>query len=207
MYLTNIRHQIYIGTMLLKLVPGLIQKIIYNPENISVIVNSKNLNNILSILKLNTIMQCKMLLDIVCVDCLNIEENKLGRFKLIYVLNSVFNNNRIHVIVYLKNNETIESCSSLFSSAVWLEREIWDMYGVYFANHPDLRRILTDYGFSWYPLKKDFPLTGYIEVYYDINDKKIIYKPIELMQEFRMYEYGISWGDHEKKTFLENIVN
>ncbi|KAF2071279.1 hypothetical protein CYY_007402 [Polysphondylium violaceum] len=126
---------------------------------------------------------------------------------MIYILNSMSNYSRIHISTFIENNGIIESMSNNFESAVWLEREIWDMFGVYFTNHPDLRRILTDYGFSWYPLKKDFPTTGYIEVYYDIYDKKISYKEIELMQEYRNYNFGLSWGSHERKVYLENIVN
>jgi NADH-quinone oxidoreductase subunit C len=125
---------------------------------------------------------------------------------MIYVLNSIYNNTRIHVSTYVENNGIIETSSNLYESGVWLEREIWDMFGIYFEKHPDLRRILTDYGFVGYPLKKDFPITGYLEVYYDVNDKKIIYKPIELMQEYRNYNFGAVWGDYERKVYLENII-
>nr|YP_001876533.1 NADH dehydrogenase subunit 9 [Cavenderia fasciculata]ABX45207.1 NADH dehydrogenase subunit 9 [Cavenderia fasciculata] len=202
----GMKRNMQIGLLLSEMCPKVIKKVVYKPNMLNVFVESKDLINILTILQNNTMFQYKMLLDIVVVDCLNIDENKKGRFKLLYVLHSIYNNHRLNIVTYLNNNEIIKTSSLNYSSAVWLEREIWDMYGIYFESHPDLRRILTDYGFSWYPLRKDFPLTGYLEVYYDINDKKIIYKSIELMQEFRNYEFGKSWGDFEQKTYIGQII-
>lgn len=205
-YKNDLKVKIDLGENLRESIPGLVKKVIYKTQYLEIQVQKNSMIQVLQFLKEASKFQCKMLLDIICVDCLNIEEIKLGRFKMIYVLNSIYNNTRIHVSTYVENNGIIETTSNLYESGVWLEREIWDMFGIYFEKHPDLRRILTDYGFVGYPLKKDFPITGYLEVYYDVNDKKIIYKPIELMQEYRNYNFGAVWGDYERKVYLENII-
>ena len=97
------------------------------------------------------------------------------------------------IITQLKTGESIWSITALYKGANWLEREIWDMYGVFFDKHQDLRRILTDYNFKWYPLKKEYPLTGYCELLYHDEKKKILYFPLEFTQEFRKFDYKISW--------------
>jgi len=115
------------------------------------------------------------------------------RFTVVYSLQSVFHNYQLNIKVFLKDSESIESLVSIYPGCVWFEREVWDMYGIYFLNNPDLRRILTDYGFNGFPLRKDFPLSGFIEVRYDDINKIIVYEPIEFMQEFRNFEFLNPW--------------
>jgi NADH/F420H2 dehydrogenase subunit C len=131
----------------------------------------------------HTLFQYKQLVDIACYDF----PGKKYRFSVNYILYSFKYNTRLIVIV--KTNEVIPlpSITSLFKSANWLEREVWDLYGVFFDAHPDLRRILTDYGFSGHPLRKDFPLTGFVEVYYNDSKKRLRYEPVELAQEYRTF--------------------
>lgn len=131
----------------------------------------------------------KLLVDIVIVD---FPENKT-RFKIIYNLCSVKYNLRIKVISAVDEITPLYSITNLYKAASWIEREIFDMYGIYFEFHPDLRRILTDYGFEGHPLRKDFPLTGYKEVRYDDSQKRVILEPLELSQEFRVYALKSPW--------------
>jgi NADH:ubiquinone oxidoreductase subunit C len=107
---------------------------------------------------------------------------------------SVKLNCRLRVKTFAHESGTVESASGIFNSANWWEREIWDMLGLFFSNHPDLRRILTDYGFEGYPLRKDFPLTGYVEVRYDDTAKRVICEPLELSQEFRSFKFESPWA-------------
>ena len=100
---------------------------------------------------------------------------------------------RLRVKVATNEDQPIPSVSSIWQSAIWFERETWDMYGVYFADHPDLRRILTDYGFDGHPLRKDFPLTGHVEVRYDNEAGRVVYEPVMLQQEFRSFDYASPW--------------
>lgn len=115
------------------------------------------------------------------------------RFELVYNLLSLRYNSRIRVKTYTDELTPIDSIYSIFKAADWYEREVWDMYGVFFSNHPDLRRILTDYGFEGHPLRKDFPLTGYVELRYDDEYKRIVVEPLELAQEFRKFELAAPW--------------
>ncbi len=115
------------------------------------------------------------------------------RFDVVYHLLSLTKNVRIRVKVELGENETIASIASLHPSANWFEREAFDMFGIVFADHPDMRRILTDYGFSGFPLRKDFPLTGYVEVRYDDELKRVVYQPVQLVQEFRDFDFMSPW--------------
>ncbi|XP_074644689.1 NADH dehydrogenase [ubiquinone] iron-sulfur protein 3, mitochondrial-like [Tubulanus polymorphus] len=115
------------------------------------------------------------------------------RFEVVYNLLSLRYNKRIRVRTYTDEMTPLDSTTSLFAASDWYEREIWDMYGVFFANHPDLRRILTDYGFEGHPFRKDFPLSGYVELRYDDELKRIVVEPIELAQEFRKFEYSSPW--------------
>ena len=119
--------------------------------------------------------------------------NKVKRFEVIYALLSLKHNNRIRVKVAVGYDEVISTASDIFINATWYEREVWDMYGVMFANNPDLRRILTDYNFDGHPLRKDFPLTGNVEVRYDLEQKKVVYEPVSLTQEFRSFDFMSPW--------------
>jgi len=115
------------------------------------------------------------------------------RFEVIYNLLSLSENQRLQVKVPLAENESIDSAIDVYSAAGWYEREVWDMYGIYFNNNPDLRRILTDYGFEGHPLRKDFPLTGYVELRYDNELKRVVYEPVELTQDFRRFDFLSPW--------------
>ncbi|KAF6029240.1 Ndufs3 [Bugula neritina] len=118
---------------------------------------------------------------------------KTNRFEIVYNLLSLRYNARIRLRTYTDELSPIDSLCSVFIAANWYEREIWDMYGVYFSNHPDLRRILTDYGFEGHPQRKDFPLSGYVEMRYDEDVKRVVAEPLELAQEFRKFELGSEW--------------
>ncbi len=119
--------------------------------------------------------------------------NREKRFELIYNLLSIVHNIRVHIKLQLCESDMLPSVAKIFSTASWFEREVFDMYGIEFSDHPDLRRILTDYGFKGHPMLKDFPLTGYEEVRYDIAAKKVVYNPIDLPQDFRMFDSLSPW--------------
>ena len=120
------------------------------------------------------------------------------RLEVIYHLLSMTQNLRVRVKVELAEEGSVPTVSNIFPAANWLEREVWDMYGVFFSDHPDLRRILTDYGFEGYPLRKDFPLTGYVEVRYDEDQKRVIYEPVKLAQDFRSFDFLSPWEGIQK---------
>ncbi len=115
------------------------------------------------------------------------------RFEVVYNLLSLTRNLRLRVKVTATEETPVPSAAGLFSSAIWFEREVWDMYGIYFSDHPDLRRILTDYGFDGHPLRKDFPLTGYVELRWDDEQKRVVYEPVKLTQEFRSFDFLSPW--------------
>jgi len=148
-------------------------------------------NLISSILFLKTNEKCKFkqLIDITAVDY----PEKEKRFKIVYMLLSLENNLRIIINSYITEEEKVPSLTKIFSSANWMEREVFDMYGISFKDHPDLRRILTDYGFEGYPLRKDFPLTGHNEVRYSEVEKKVVYEPVKLNQEYRNFDSESPW--------------
>jgi NADH-quinone oxidoreductase subunit C len=131
----------------------------------------------------------KMLVDVCGADY----PNRPERFDVIYNLLSLSKNLRIRLKVSAAENTPVPTATVLFSSANWFEREVWDMYGVYFDGHPDLRRILTDYGFDGHPQRKDFPLTGYVELRYDEERKRVVYEPVKLMQDFRKFDFESPW--------------
>ncbi len=116
-----------------------------------------------------------------------------ARFEITYNLLSLKFNERIMVKVAADEETLVPSACSIYSAANWFEREVWDMYGILFDGHPDLRRILTDYGFDGHPLRKDFPLTGYVEVRYDMEQKRVVYEPVSLPQEFRKFDFLSPW--------------
>ncbi len=133
--------------------------------------------------------QFKQLSDITAVDYPDREE----RFEVVYNLLSLKHNQRVRVKLMTDENTPVPSVTSVYSSASWYERETWDMYGVFFSDHPDLRRMLTDYGFEGHPLRKDFPLTGYVEVRYDESQKRVVYEPVNLVQDFRNFDFVSPW--------------
>jgi NADH-quinone oxidoreductase subunit C len=162
-------------------------KILHNQLYLS--INSEDLLDVILLLKTNKDTKFKQLIDITAVDY---PENK-KRFKIVYLLLSHEFNQRILVSYFINENEKISSLVKIFPSANWMEREIFDMYGIKFSDHPDLRRILTDYGFEGYPLRKDFPLTGHNEVRYSEEEKKVIYEPVKLEQNYRNFDYESPW--------------
>jgi NADH-quinone oxidoreductase subunit C len=115
------------------------------------------------------------------------------RFDVVYHLLSHTQNQRVRIKVAVDEDQPVPSAAAVFSSAAWYEREVWDLYGVFFSDHPDLRRILTDYGFEGHPLRKDFPLTGYVEPRYDEEQKRVVYEPVHLTQEFRSFDFMSPW--------------
>ncbi|HRJ59592.1 MAG TPA: NADH-quinone oxidoreductase subunit C [Azospirillaceae bacterium] len=131
----------------------------------------------------------EQLMDITAADYPDREE----RFEVVYILLSLKRNQRIKVKVATDEDTPVASAISVFSAANWYERETWDMYGVFFDGHPDLRRILTDYGFEGHPFRKDFPLTGYVEVRYDEDQKRVVYEPVKLTQDFRSFDFLSPW--------------
>lgn len=131
----------------------------------------------------------KQLMDVTAVDY----PDRQKRFEVVYNLLSLKHNQRIRVKLAADEETVVPSAVGVFQSATWLEREIWDLFGVFFSDHPDLRRILTDYGFEGHPLRKDFPLTGYVEVRYDEDQKRVVYEPVKLTQEFRVFDFASPW--------------
>ncbi len=115
------------------------------------------------------------------------------RFDVVYHLLSHRHNRRVRVKVATDESTPVPSAAAIFPAAPWFERETWDLYGVWFADHPDLRRILTDYGFDGHPLRKDFPLTGFVEMRYDDEQKRVVYEPVKLTQEFRRFDFLSPW--------------
>jgi len=144
---------------------------------------------VLTFLRDNQNCYFKQLIDVTAVD---FPEREL-RFEVVYHLLSLRHNQRVRVKLPAGEDTPVESVTRVFSTAGWPEREVWDLYGVFFANHPDLRRILTDYGFEGHPLQKDFPLTGFVEVRYDEDEKRVVYEPVKLTQEFRNFDFMSPW--------------
>jgi len=133
--------------------------------------------------------QFKALMDVTAVD----RPERVDRFDVIYHLLSVRHNLRVRVKIGAGETAPVPSVTAVFGSANWFEREVWDMYGVMFAHHPDLRRLLTDYGFEGHPQRKDFPLTGHVELRYDDEQKRVVYEPVSLTQEFRRFDFMSPW--------------
>ena len=154
-----------------------------------VTINSEDLLDVILMLKTNKNIKFKQLIDITAVDY---PENQ-KRFKIVYLLLSHEFNQRIILSYFISENEKISSLTKIFPSANWMEREVFDMYGIKFNDHPDMRRILTDYGFEGHPLRKDFPLTGHNEVRYSEDKKKVIYEPVKLEQNYRNFDYESPW--------------
>ena len=133
--------------------------------------------------------QFKQLMDVTAVD----RPDREARFEIVYNMLSLKHNQRVRVKLAADASTPVPSVTAVFSSANWFEREVWDLFGVFFSDHPDLRRIMTDYGFEGHPLRKDFPLTGYVEVRYDPDQKRVVYEPVKLPQEFRSFDFMSPW--------------
>jgi len=164
-----------------------------NHKHTYIHIENENLLEVVLFLKNNNETKFKQLIDITAVDY---PENE-RRFKLVYLFLSHEFNSRILIDFFINENEIVTSLTSVFPSANWMEREVFDMYGIKFKDHPDLRRILTDYGFKGHPLRKDFPLTGHNEVRYSEDDKKVVYEPVKLEQNYRNFDYESPWEGTE----------
>lgn len=173
---------------LFKVVP-FVEKVCLHKDMIVLKVRSSKILEVLSFLKNHSNLRMELLLDVWAVDYPN--NNK--RFEVNYLLCSVVYNFRVVVRVVLEDSQGLNSVESLFPSSGWLEREVWDMYGIIFYKNKDLRRILTDYGFEGHPLRKDFPLSGYVEVRYDDAEKRVLQEPLEVSQEYRAFDFKSPW--------------
>jgi len=162
-------------------------RVVFN--ELSIDVESKDIFKSILFLKTNENCQFRQLIDITAVDF----PERDYRFRLVYFLLSHEHNKRISVNVNINENEKVQSVTKIYPSANWMEREVFDMYGIKFKDHPDLRRILTDYNFEGFPLRKDFPLTGHTEVRYDEEKKKVIYEPVKLEQDYRNFDFESPW--------------
>tara|TARA_B110001454_G_C12592512_1_gene380827 strand:- start:194 stop:787 length:594 start_codon:yes stop_codon:yes gene_type:complete len=166
-----------------------IEKIEIKFNQLFISVNIENIISTILFLKTNEKCKFKQLIDVTAVDY----PQKEKRFKIVYLLLSHENNLRIIIFSDIDENKKIPSLTKIFPSANWMEREIFDMYGLSFKDHPDLRRILTDYGFQGYPLRKDFPLTGHTEVRYSESKKKVVSEPVKLDQDYRNFDFESPW--------------
>ena len=162
-------------------------------DELTIIIDKSNLIKVISFLKEDKDFQFKQLIDICGVDY----PNRLERFEIVYHLLSLNLNQRIRVKLSVKDGDMVPSIVSIFEAANWYEREVWDLYGVIFSDHPDLRRILTDYGFEGHPLRKDFPLSGFTQVKYDDSEKRVINEKVNLVQDFRSFDFESPWEGPE----------
>jgi NADH-quinone oxidoreductase subunit C len=158
-------------------------------DELMLVVDVGSLVKTLTFLRDDSQCEFKVLVDICGVDWPDRER----RFDVVYNLLSVKLNQRVRVKVETDEGTPVPSAVSVFPSAGWYEREAWDLYGIFFSDHPDLRRLLTDYGFEGHPLRKDFPLTGYVEVRYDDEQKRVVYEPVRLTQDFRRFDFLSPW--------------
>lgn len=169
-------------------------------DEMVILAKREDICKVLQFLRDDSECQFKMLMSICGVDYPDREE----RFEVVYNLLSLSQNNRVRVKISVEENALVPTATKIFSTAGWFERETWDLYGIYFDGHLDLRRILTDYGFEGHPLRKDFPLTGYVELRYDEEQRRVVYEPVELMQDFRNFDYLSPWEGMTSVQFSED---
>ena len=158
-------------------------------NEITIATRPKNLISLFEHLKEDTELNFEMLIDITAVDYP--KRNK--RFEVVYHLLSLTNKNRLRVKIFVNDDMPLPSLTEMYKGAGWYEREVWDMYGILFDGNNDLRRILTDYGFKGHPLRKDFPLTGFVELRYDEEKKKVVYSNVKLTQDYRDFDFLSPW--------------
>ena len=158
-------------------------------HELMVTVERESIVRVLTFLRDDTNCGFRVLIDISGVDWPQREQ----RFDVVYNLLSLTHNQRVRVKIQTDERHAVPTVADVFSAAGWYEREAWDMYGIMFSGHPDLRRLLTDYGFEGHPLRKDFPLTGHVELRYDDEQKRVVYEPVELTQEFRTFDFLSPW--------------
>jgi len=177
------------GSYLMQCMPKFIQQFSVWKDELTIYIPPSGVIPVLTFLRDHSQCQFKQVQDITAVDYPERDQ----RFEVVYNLLSVKSSGRIRVKTYASEVEPVPSAVDIFRGADWYERETWDLYGVFFEGHPDLRRILTDYGFEGHPLRKDFPLTGYTEVRYDEERKRVVYEPLQLTQAFRNFEASSPW--------------
>lgn len=183
---------------------GDVDEIAIEKGELSLTARREAIVRVLTFLRDDVNCQFKQLMDVCGVDY----PERADRFAVVYNLLSLTHNRRVRVQVWTDAETPVPTVTGVFSSANWWERETWDLFGIYFADHPDLRRILSDYGFEGHALRKDFPLTGYVEVRYDDEQKRIVYEPVKLTQEFRSFDFLSPWegiqtglpGDEKAET-------
>lgn len=171
------------------LYPSGILKVFIENNEMELHVRKEHLLNFFKLVKDHSWTQFKVVSDIIAVDY----PGRSNRFDIIYQILSQRYNSRMNVLVSIGELSSIPSITSLYKGASWYEREVWDLFGIFFEGHPDLRRILTDYSFEGHPLRKDFPLTGYFEIFYDDTQKRIVYEPVSLVQEYRYFTFNNPW--------------
>ncbi len=162
-------------------------------DELTICVAPSNLHNFVSFLKTDANCQFSSLVDITAVDY----PERSDRFDVVYHFLSMYQNKRVRLRVSIREDEMLPSICDVHPSANWFEREVFDMFGILFTGHPDLRRLLTDYGFRGHPLRKDFPTTGYTEVRYDEAQKRVVYEPVNLVQEYRQFDFMSPWEGAE----------
>jgi NADH/F420H2 dehydrogenase subunit C len=171
------------------MIPQLIKKSKIHKEEIIIYTSTEHLHSLMTFLKKHTNTQFDMLVDITAVDFPEREE----RFEVVYMLLSIKYNCRLIVKLSVDEISPVPTIENIFPNAGWYERETWDMFGIFFQENKDLRRILTDYGFEGYPLRKDFPQSGYVEVRYDDSQRRVVVEPLEMTQEFRQFDFSSPW--------------
>ena len=149
------------------------------------------------------VLQFRQLSDLTAVDF----PEKVDRFEVIYQMLSIALNARLRIVTSIADGDVVPSAIDLFASANWAEREVWDMFGIFFSGHTDLRRLLTDYGFEGHPLRKDFPLTGYAEVRYNDTERRVVYEPVKLTQEYRDFDFLSPWEGMQLESMKINAAN
>ncbi|KAK3862574.1 hypothetical protein Pcinc_031571 [Petrolisthes cinctipes] len=190
------------GQYVAECLPKYVQKVQITAGNeLEVLIPPEGVTPVISFLKDHTNAQFTCLADLCGVDM----PSRSYRFEVVYNFLSVRFNSRIRVKTYTDELTPVDSICDIHKAANWYEREVWDMYGVFFANHPDLRRILTDYGFEGHPFRKDFPLSGYVECRYDDEVKRVVVEPIELAQEFRKFDLAAPW--EQFPNFREHVAS
>ncbi|KAG5848618.1 NADH dehydrogenase [ubiquinone] iron-sulfur protein 3, mitochondrial isoform X1 [Anguilla rostrata] len=178
------------GGYVAEMLPKYVQQVQVTCFNeLEVMIQPEGVIPVLTFLRDHTNAQFRNMTDLTAVDI----PTRHNRFEIVYNLLSLRYNSRVRVKTYTDELTPVDSSVSIHQAANWYEREVWDMYGVFFANHPDLRRILTDYGFEGHPFRKDFPLSGYVEVRYDDEVKRVVAEPVELSQEFRKFDLNSPW--------------
>ena len=163
--------------------------------DIQVIVHASKIYEVLTKLHSNSLVPFDQLIDITAIDY----PDSIPRFEVVYILLSSVSRKRLIVKIRVNEGDLVKSSTGIFKSANWSEREIWDMFGIFFSGHPDLRRLLTDYGFEGHPLRKDFPLTGRVQVKYDTEQSRVVYEPVNLIQEYRDFDFLSPWERPEKE--------